>query len=179
MIDNAVLKAIKERRSIIRFKQEPVSNDQIQTILEAGRWAPSFANSQPWTFIVIKDDATKKALVDVVERVTLAREGVAGAPVLIALVADPMKDPRHYVEAGAVAAQNMALAAHSLGLASYWVGVYDAEKKRNSAEAHLKKALGVPKDMRLIALLPIGVPAVETKKPRLELVNMVRYEKFS
>jgi len=179
MIDNAVLKAIKERRSNIRFKPDPVSDEQIETILEAGRWAPSFANTQPWTFVVIRDDATKKTLVDVVERVTLAREGVAGASVVVAVVTDPMKDPRHHVEAGAVAAQNMALAAHSLGLSSYWVGVYDAAGKRGSAEVHLKKALGVPKDMRLIALLPIGVPATETKKGRLELVNMVRYEKFA
>jgi len=179
MGENQVLQTIKERRSVHRFKQEPVTDEQLTSILEAGRWAPSFANTQPWSFVVIKDPDTKSKLMDVVERVTIARKGVTEAPLLIAVVADPLKDPRHYVEAGAVATQNMALAAQSLGLGSYWVGVYDPSGKRNTAEAKMKSVLGIPREFRLIALLPVGVPAQAPERDRERLTDIVRYEKFA
>ncbi len=178
MKDNQVLQTIKERRSVHRFKQDPVTDEQLTSILEAGRWSPSFANLQPWTFLVVKDQETKAHLVEVVERVTIARQGVGQAPVIIAVVVDPLKDPRHYVEAGAAATQNMALAAQSIGLGSYWVGVYDPSGKRNTAEAKMKKILGIPREHRLVALLPIGVPAHVPEKDRERLSNVVRYEKF-
>lgn len=179
MADNAVLEAIASRRSVIRFRDEQVSDEQLTSILEAGRWAPSFANAQPWTFVVVKESDTKRRLVEIVERVTIARQGVIDAPLLVAVVVDPIKDPRHFVEAGAAAAQNMALAAHSLGLASYWVGVYDPSGRRNTAEAKMKKVLGIPREFRLIALLPVGVPAQTPDKKREVLRDLVRYEKFA
>lgn len=178
MSGNQVLQTIKARRSVHRFKQEPVTDEQLKSILEAGRWAPSFANTQPWSFLVVKDPHTKTKLMEVVERVTIARQGVTEAPVLVAVVVDPLKDPRHFVEAGAVAAQNMALAAHSLGLGSYWVGVYDPSGRRNTAEAMMKKLLGVPREFRLVALLPIGVPAHVPDRERERLSDVVHYETF-
>ncbi|MCX7037956.1 MAG: nitroreductase family protein, partial [Spirochaetes bacterium] len=53
MKENDVLRAIRGRRSVIRFTDAPVSDEQVDTILEAGRWAPSYINSQPWEFIVV------------------------------------------------------------------------------------------------------------------------------
>ncbi len=178
MSENQVLKTIKERRSVHRFKQGPVTDEQLTSILEAGRWAPSFANSQPWSFLVVRDPDTKKKLTEVVERVTIARQGVTEAPLLIAVVVDPLKDPRHYLEAGAVATQNMSLAAQSLGLGSYWVGVYDPSGRRNTAEAKMKKVLGIPREFRLVALLPIGVPVQVPDRDREKLSDIVRYESF-
>ena len=64
-MDNPVLTAIRERRSTVRFKPAEVDDDKIQMILDAGRWAPSFANIQPWEFIVVtgpirfRDEAEK------------------------------------------------------------------------------------------------------------------------
>jgi len=58
---NEVLKAIKNRRTIRRFKPNPIDEEMLQMILEAGRWAPSFSNLQPWRFIVIKDQGLKMA----------------------------------------------------------------------------------------------------------------------
>ncbi|MFO8034369.1 MAG: nitroreductase family protein [Candidatus Bipolaricaulota bacterium] len=179
MSENQVLQTIKGRRSVHRFKQDPVTDEQLNSILEAGRWAPSFANTQPWSFLVIKDPNTKEDLMEVVERVTIAREGVSQAPVLVAVLADPLRDPRHYLEAAAVAAHNMTLAAQSLGLGSYWIGMYDPSGGRNTAEAKMKKLLGVPREFRLVALLPIGVPAQVPEKDREPLRSTVRYEKFA
>src|SRR3989337_2910366 len=120
MIENEVLKAIRERRSILRFRPEPVEDEKIQAILEAGRWAPSCGNSQPWEFVVVKDETAKQKISDVAGRLfqqqlfhaTPARKGIEGASVVIVTCVDPKKDSFHFVEDGAVATQNMALAAH-------------------------------------------------------------------
>lgn len=125
MEENAVLAAIKGRRSIIRFKREPVTEEQLGTILEAGRWAPSFANSQPWEFIVVRDSESLEELNGLVQRIAVARRGhvalsasgIGDAPVAVVVTVNPWHDPRHHLEAGVAAAQNMALATHSLGLA--------------------------------------------------------------
>ena len=118
MIDNAILTALRERRSAHRFTAAPVDQEQLDAILEAGRWAPSATNSQPWDFVVVTDPALHAQLGGILREVTWAWAGFAAAPAMIVVAVDPGLDPVHFVEAGAVAAQNLCLAAHSLGLAS-------------------------------------------------------------
>ena len=186
MEDNAVLRAIRERRSIIRFDPKPVTEEQLQAILEAGRWAPSFANSQPWEFIVIRDKGLLAQLNGLVRRIAIARRGkvviskagLGEAPLAIVVAVDPWKDPQHFVEAGTAAAQNMALAAHSLGLASYWAGVYSPRGGRGTPEAKLKELLKIPAEHRVIAVLPIGVPADKDQGERRELAELVHYDRY-
>ncbi len=113
---NSILEVIRKRRSVIRFESTTVSDEQIQEILEAGRWAPSWLNSQPWRFILIKDKETKEKISDLAP--TIYKLGMMDAPVCIAIYVDPKEDPYHFVEDGAAATQNMALAAYSLGLGS-------------------------------------------------------------
>ena len=190
MQENEVLKAIRDRISIFRFQEDPISDEQLDTILEAGRWAPSYANSQPWKFIVVRDESKRRALGELVQRIALARRGNVGitgpgigdAPAVIAIAVDPWRDSKHFVETGAIAAQNMALVASSLGLASFWAGVYNSEGSRRSIEGKIKKLLDIPKEMRVIALLPIGVPAYnphhKTEARRMDLSEFVRYESY-
>jgi len=182
MKTNEVLNVIRGRRSVLRFEPTPVTDEEIEAILEAGRWAPSFANSQPWTFVVVRDEETRRALGQLVERVAFARrgqfaltgKGTGEAPVVIAVVVDPVKDPHHWVEAGAVATQNMALMAHSLGLASYWAGL------GGKSEAEARRILGVPKGLRVVSILPIGRPAYVPKEAeRTPLPQIVRYDRFA
>lgn len=179
---NNVLSAIRGRRSVLRFEPTPVTDEEIEAIVEAGRWAPSFANSQPWTFVVVRDKETRGALGQLVERVAFAHrgqfalsgKGTGEAPVVIAVVVDPAKDRDHWLEAGAVATQNMALMAHSLGLASYWAGL--GEK----SEAEARRVLGIPKGLRVVSVLPIGRPAYAPKEAeRAPLSQIVRYDRFS
>ena len=106
-----VLTAIKERRSIRRYEPKPVSRDQLEQVLEAGRWAPSASNRQPWKFIVVTDETVKKRLAQVATYGSF----LAQAPAAIAVVIDP-QGSTHPVEDGAAATQNMLLAAHALGL---------------------------------------------------------------
>ncbi|MGC8849234.1 MAG: nitroreductase family protein, partial [Candidatus Bathyarchaeia archaeon] len=122
-LKNPVLDAIKGRRSIYRFKPDPIPDEKIEAILEAGRWAPSWTNAQPWRFIVVRDPERKRRLTEAAA--TITGVGIGEAPVVVAVIADPRVDPYHYVEDCAAATLNMALAAHSLGLSSFWVGVFD------------------------------------------------------
>ncbi len=191
MQENEVLKAIRDRISIFRFQEDAISDEQLDTILEAGRWAPSYANSQPWTFIVVRDESKRRALGELVQRIALARRGnvgitgpgIGGAPAVIAIAVDPWRDSKHFVETGAIAAQNMALVANSLGLATFWAGVYNSEGSRRSIEGKIKKLLGIPKEMRVIALLPVGIAAYnphhKTETRREDLAEFVRYETFA
>ena len=174
---NEVLDAIRNRRSVLRFESTQVEEDHVEAILEAGRWAPSWLNKQPWSFIVIRDQETKDELSDVVP--TTFVQGLKEAPVCIAVAVDADEDRYHFVEDGAAAAQNMALAAYSLGLNTSWIGVYDRENQKNSAEFKVKEILEVPKNHRVIALLPLGHVKNEVpKKDRKTLRQIVYREKF-
>jgi nitroreductase len=174
---NEVLEAIRNRRSVLRFESTHVEEDKVEAILEAGRWAPSWINKQPWNFIVIRDQKTKDELSEVVP--TTFVQGLKEAPVCIAVTVDADEDPYHHVEDGATATQNMALAAYSLGLNTSWIGVYDLKNQKKSAESKVKEILELPKNHRVIALLPLGYVKYEVpKKDRKELRHIVYQEKF-
>ena len=160
------------RRSIFRYTSELVQEEKITSILEAGRWAPSYANTQPWEFITVRDGKLRKEICDIAQETMAAHAGIEGAQAIIVICVNPKKDEYHFIEDGAVATQNMALAAHSLGLSSYWVGIFDLADAMNSIEKKIKRVLNIPDQMRVIALLPIGVPAYSTEKPRKRLVEI-------
>jgi nitroreductase len=176
MLSNLLLKAIQERRSIFRFKSEDVGQDKIDAIIEAARWAPSFVNSQPWNIIVVKDKETRRRLRELAA--TIAAVGIEESPVTFIVSVDPKKDPHHYVEDGSAATQNMALAAHSLGLSSFWVGVYDVSGNRASSEEKIKKLLNIPMEHRVISMLPVGVPAMTLYKDRKQTSEFVYHDTF-
>jgi nitroreductase len=170
--ENPVLKTIKERRSINRFKPDDIPEDKLEAILEAGRAAPSWTDTQPWKFIVVKNPETRRKLTEL--SLTVTGIGIKEAPVDIVIVVDPKVDPYRHVEDGAAATQNMSLAAQSLGLGSFWVGV---PEKGLSAD-RIKKLLGIPKSHRVISILPIGVPALTPSKTGKTLSEIVYKESF-
>jgi len=176
---NLVLETIKNRRSVLRFESTLIEEEKIEAVLEAGRWAPSWLNKQPWSFIVIKDESVKKRLSEVVP--TVFKQGLREAPVCIAVVVDPKEDPYHFVEDGAVATQNMALAAYSLGLHSYWIGIFDIENQKKSSEARVRQILEIPETRRVISLLPLGhatgaIPEKQ-RKARDQIVHQNKFGK--
>ena len=176
MSTNPVLKAIRERRTVTRFKPIEVGQDKIDAIVEAGRWAPSFVNSQPWSIIVVTNKGMRRELKAL--SVTITGVGIEEAPVTFVVTVDPKKDPHHYVEDGAAATQNMALAAHSLGLASFWVGVYDVSGNRVSSEEKVKALLDIPKQHRVISMLPVGVASMTFTKERKPSSDLVYRDAF-
>ena len=166
---NEVLKAIRDRRTVRRFKSNPVDEEMLQMILEAGRWAPSFSNLQPWRFIVIRDLGLKIAL-DREARQSVLHLGINQAPVVILVCVDRRIDPLHAIEAGAAATQNMTLAAHSLGLGAGWIGIWGTE-----AEASIQKLLKLPETVRAVSLLPIGIPDESPEGYRKPLEELTQF----
>ncbi len=173
---NPVLEATKNRRSVTRFETSPIEEKKIQAILEAGRWAPSWLNKQPWRFTVVTNPSIKESLSKFAP--TIYKLGVQEAPVCIVVSVDPNEDPFHFIEDGAAATQNMALAAHALGLGSCWIGIFNLEGEKESTEEKIKNTLEIPKTHRVISLLPIGIPKYVKEKDRKELSQLVYRNKF-
>lgn len=166
---NEVLKVIRTRRTVRRFKRNSVEDEKLQTILDAGRWAPSFSNLQPWKFIVIKNPGIKGAL-DEAARKNVLRLGINEAPVVILVCVDRRIDPLHAIEAGAAATQNMTLAASSLGLGAGWIGIWGTE-----AEASIQKLFRLPETVRVVSLLPIGIPDETPEGIRKPLKEFIEF----
>ncbi len=162
------MEAIKSRRSIRKYRAEAVPDDLVEQVLEAGRWAPSASNRQPWTFIVVTDDKTRKTLADV----AIYGWFLAEAPVTIAVVIDP-RASFHAVIDGAAATQNMLLAARALGLGACWIGAYGSVY-----EERTRDILGVPQEKRLLCLISLGYPGESPTKDRKSLSEIVCYDKY-
>ena len=167
---NEVLRTIKNRRTIRRFKSDPIPDEKLQAILDAGRWAPSFSNLQPWRFIVIKDQNLKKEL-DKAARESVLHLGINEAPVIILVCVDRRIDPLHAIEAGAAATQNMTLAATSLGLGAGWIGIWGTE-----AEASIRKIFKLPETVRAVSLLPLGTPDESPEGHRKPIEEFMEFQ---
>jgi len=162
----SIIKVITERRSVREFLEKNVPDELVMKVLDAARWAPSSKNTQPWKFIIIRDQETKRKLAK------LARYGwfIADAPVVIAVVTDPQKSYAHLID-GACAVQNLMLAAWELGLGTCWIGTMDREEA--------KKILRIPNELYLLTVMPLGYPKRVPKPPTREaLENLVYYEKY-
>ena len=166
---NEVLNTIKNRRTIRKFKPNPIDDEMIEVILEAGRWAPSFSNLQPWRFIVIKDQGTKN-LLDKAARESVLHLGINEAPVVILVCVDRRIDPLHAIETGAAATQNMTLAAHSIGLGAGWIGIWGTE-----AETSIQRIFKLPETVRAVSLVPIGIPDESPEGHRKPLEELIEY----
>jgi len=185
-----VLEAIKTRRSIRKYQTTPVDNRVVEQVLEAARWAPSWKNSQCWRFIVVRDDNLKAGLAGTLIKVkrddTLvdspAVEAITSAPVVIVACAELGKSGYHQEKPAtdkgdwhmfdvALAMQNLVLAAHSLGLGTVHLGLFDAKSAAN--------ILRVPDGYCVVEMTPLGYPDQEPQvRPRKELSEIVFYDSF-
>ncbi len=164
--------AIKTRRSVRGFTSEDVTDEIIEEILEAGRWAPSGLNNQAWRFIVVRNEETK------VELSKLTRYGptIKNAPVLIVVFLD-REHMYHYVkdiQSIGACIQNMLLAIHSLGLGGVWLGEILKNKEM------VNKVLGAPESYELMAVVALGHPVKKTRRSdRKNLSELVFRERFA
>ncbi len=163
-----VFEAIKGRRSIRKYTKESIPEDFIVKILDAGRWAPSASNRQPWSFMILKDGEVRRRVAEA----TTYGKFLADAPLGIAVVVDPQAST-HPVEDGAIASQNMLLAAHALGLGACWIGAYNS-----FYEEKIKTILSIPKNKRLLSIISIGFPAESPTKTRKELGQIVFTDQY-
>jgi nitroreductase len=164
-----VIDAIMERRSVRRFKPDPIPEEDMDKIIEAVRMAPSWANTQCWELILVYDEAVRKKLSEeIFPGGNPAQKGLVEAPVvLVALGKENIagaykgefttdKGDWFLYDIG-VAMQNVCLAAKGLGLGTVHVGAFDAKKT--------EEILGVPEGVRVVSLTPLGYPAKEGGAP--------------
>ncbi len=158
------LEAIRTRRSIRRYKDGMIPKDVLETIVDAGRLAATGSNRQPWDFIVV----TEKSMIC---HFKVSGAWIGESSAVIVVVMGPKS--RWWVEDGAAAIENMLLASTALGYGSCWV-----EGDALPHEDMLKSLLGIPLERRVMALIPIGIPA-ETPQPRKRTLDEVlHWEKF-
>ncbi|NIQ07938.1 MAG: nitroreductase [Candidatus Korarchaeota archaeon] len=155
-----VLDAIKERRSIRKYQPRAVEEEKINKVLEAGRWAPSGSNRQPWRFVVVTKDRLREKL----RNVAHDQSFVEDAPVVLVIC---NKKGANLVNLG-LAMQNMCLAAYALGLGTCIVGWFDKEPVQ-----HL---LRIPEAYEPSYLIPMGYPAEEPTKGRKPFEELVHFE---
>lgn len=141
----------------------PVASDSIEKILEAGRWAPSGLNNQPWKFGLISDTELKEN----VSRLTRYSNIIKDASALIVVFLDNSEsyDRTKDIQAVGACIENMLLEAHSLGLGAVWLG----EIIKSNAE--IKKILGLSQGLELMAVVAIGYPGEERKSGRRKDLN--------
>jgi nitroreductase len=150
-----LLDVITKRRSIRSFKKQELSQTIIEKLVEAARWAPSAGNFQPWVFVVASSQKIKQNL----SIAAYSQKALEEASIVIVVCVDEKRAAESYgvrgktlycIQDTAAAIQNILLTAHSLGLGSCWIGAFK--------ENEIKIVIEAPKEMRPIALIPIGYP---------------------
>jgi nitroreductase len=168
----SVLDVIQTRRSVRAYESREVEEEKLLRVLEAARLSPSAKNLQERFFIVVRDAETREALVDA----ALGQRFVGEAPVVIVACAD---NTRYKMPCGqlaypidtAIAVDHMTLQAVAEGLGTCWIGAFD--------EGKVKKLLGIPRNIRVVTLLPLGYPKITpAPTPRKKLEEMVMWGKW-
>ncbi len=146
---------IKTRRSIRRFKKEIPDEVLIRRCIEAACYAPSSKNSQPWSFVIVKD----REKISYLSRTQPYAEFLQHAPIVIVVLADEKRSPNHWIEDCSCATMLLMLEAHSLGLGTCWCAVYlpDTQKREN----YVRKVLDISDKFRVVAMIGIGYPDEE------------------
>ena len=175
--------AITGRRSVRKYSDYIVTDEEIRELIEAARWAPSWANTQVWEFIVVRDrELIEKVTATYVEK-NPATKGSLGASALVVACAktgvsgcydgkDLTKLPSWFMFDLGMAVQNLCLKAHALGLGTVVVGLMDHEACR--------RLLSLPEGYEVVAVLPVGRPAVPARSgpPRKELSEFLHLNRF-
>jgi nitroreductase len=177
-----LLEIIQSRRSIRNYQDKAVPDDVLNKILEAVRWSPSWANTQCWEVVVVRDQETKQKLQATLPPTNPGSRAMVEAPVILVLCGQLNKSGSYkgqtvtkfgdwFLFDLGIATQSICLTAHSLGLGTVVVGLFD----HNQA----KQVVGLPEGYELVAMLPLGYPAKEPAAPkRREIGEFVHQGKF-
>ena len=162
-----VLEVVRKRRSIRRYRTEPVASEDLKKMLEAARLAPSAGNRQPWYFIVVRDAEIKRKLAEAAAHQMF----IADADVIVVGVSDPRRSPRWHDRDLMIAMEHLILEATELGYGTCWIGAFNEDR--------VKEILGIPEEYRVVALTPVGVPDESPPpRPRRSLEEIVFQDKW-
>jgi nitroreductase len=154
---NEVLDTILKRRTVRTFQQKEVPDEVIGKLVEAAMYAPSRLGKRPWHFVVIREPRIKEGLASALK----LHPAVGLAPVVIAICGNRRVSSTWDLD-GAAAAQNILIAATSLGLATAWIGGH-ATALWDSVSSVFEEAVCAPPDIGLLALIAVGYADEETK----------------
>lgn len=167
-MENEVLKAIRERRSIRRFKPEQVTDEELQAVLEAGTWAPTGHGTQAPFIVAVQNPELRERLSQMnADIMGVTSDPYYGAPTIVLVLAPA--DNANSERDGSLILGNMMLAAHSIGLASCWINRVDLMFEREDGKDILRK-LAMPEGLAGIGSLALGYASSHphTVKPRKE-----------
>lgn len=163
--------AFESRRSIRKYKSDPVPEATLNKILNAARLAPSWKNQQCWRFIIVREEETRRRLAGALLEGNPALKAFTQAPVVVVLCANPgesgnLDQKGYYLLDAGLAMQQMMLAARAEGLGTCWVCNFDEKTAREACQ--------VPGEYKVVTLCPLGVPErvpdPRTRKPLTEIV---------
>jgi nitroreductase len=176
------LDQMKVRRTVRKYKKDPVREEDLQKVLEAARWAPSWANFQCWEYVVVKDAQLKGQIANAFPKGNPIIPALMDAPVVL-VACGQLKKAGYFrdkvaTDKGdwfmfdvALSMENLILAAYSVGLGTAIVGAFDAKK--------VAAALGIPENVGVVAITPLGYPAEIPPAPeRKEIKEFVHWDKF-
>ncbi|MBQ7850690.1 MAG: nitroreductase family protein [Clostridia bacterium] len=170
------IEALLTRISVRQYSDKSISAEDLHTILEAGMSGPTAVNARPWSFIVVRDKAMLNRMADGNGR---AAEPLRGADAGVLICGDLSRAfasaPDYWVVDGAIAAQNMILAAHALGIGSVWLGTWPQENKIQAQ----KKLFQLPDSIVPHSIIAFGYPKEESSKQKLLYEeDRVHFEKW-
>ena len=148
--DQGAIETIFARKSVRSFLPDPVEEEKIELLLKAGMAAPSGKNIQPWEFIVVDDRATLDAMAEELPYAKSLKE----SPMAIIVCGDSAKSFYWYLDCSA-SAQNILLAAESIGLGAVWTAAYPYEDRMDV----VKKHIDMPDNIVSLCVIPVGYPS--------------------
>lgn len=172
-----IFQVFRDRRSIRKYKDTPVTREIIEQVLEAARLAPSWKNLQCWRFLVLTAADKKEAMLSAFADDNPGKKAFLQAPAAIVICADPTESDlshgiEYFVADAAIAFEHICLAAHALGLGTCWMGLFD--------EADMKAKLNIPDSIRVVGVTPLGYPDQEPKpRPRKELSEIAYFDEWT
>lgn len=170
--NQGALDNIFERKSIRSYTDQPVSQEQVETILKAAMAAPSGMNAQPWRFVVVREQATKDKLAIGFNKM------IAKAPVVIVVCGKTTNKlggtNNNWTADCAAATENLLLAVEALGLGAVWTACYPYDERMNPTI----EALGLPDNVKPYCIVPVGYPAGNDKPKDKWKPDNIHYEKW-
>ena len=169
-----VLDVIQKRRSVRKYKEDPIPEKALMRVLEAARLAPSGKNFQPWKFIIVKDKALKEKLA----QASAGQFFMAEAPIIIVGCGFPdncYARMGRYMKSWSVdvtiALEHLILQAQEEGLGTCWIGSFEEEE--------VKAILNIPENVKVLALTPLGYPdEIPRFRGRKSLDEIISYDRF-
>lgn len=171
-----VLEALQHRRSIRRYTGEPLTEEQLTSILHAGLLSASSRGLQPWELVVVRD----RKMLDRLSQSRAAAAMLKDAACAVVVTGDEKKSDV-WTEDCSIVMANMHLAASSIGVGSCWIQVRKRSKdETQTAEEYVRNLLGIPENMRVEAILSLGMPDEEKAPKQVDdrLATKVHFNKY-